>query len=199
MKKITDYKAIIVDLDGTLYYQKPVRLAMLKEMALHFWRLRDFLVVKKYRELFEQGFREKERLARLPAGSASVIREWMVCRPCAYVAKYRDSELIRLLEDYRAAGVIIIVYSDYPVEDKLNALGFVPNLAYRSEDIGALKPEAKGLKRILEENGIRLERCLVIGDRFEKDAALAQNLGSEKLILPSRASKRKALYETMRL
>jgi len=47
MKRLTEYQAVIVDLDGTLYYQKPVRHAMLKEMALHFWRLRDFLVVKK--------------------------------------------------------------------------------------------------------------------------------------------------------
>ena len=47
MKKLTDYQEIIVDLDGTLYYQQPVRMAMLKEMALHFWKLRDFLVVKK--------------------------------------------------------------------------------------------------------------------------------------------------------
>ena len=29
MKRLTEYQAIIVDLDGTLYYQKPVRLAML--------------------------------------------------------------------------------------------------------------------------------------------------------------------------
>ena len=44
MKPLTNYPAIIVDLDGTLYYQKPVRIAMLKEMVLHFWRFRDFLM-----------------------------------------------------------------------------------------------------------------------------------------------------------
>lgn len=199
MKKLTDYQAIVVDLDGTLYFQKPVRLAMLKEMLLHFWRIREFLVVKKYRELFEQGLNEQERLARLPSYASVVIQEWMVDRPCPYVAKYKDSELIGLLEGAKAVSVMVIVYSDYPVKEKLRALGFLPDAAYRSEDIGALKPEAEGLKRILEENGIRPERCLVIGDRDEKDAVLSRNLGSEKLILPSSVSDRKTVLETMRL
>lgn len=199
MKKLTDYQAVIVDLDGTLYYQKPVRIAMLKEMLLRFWRVREFLVVKKYRDLFEQGLNEKERLSRLPSYASVVIQEWMVDRPCPYVAKYKDSELIGLLEGAKAVSVMVIVYSDYPVKEKLRALRFFPDAAYRSEDIGHLKPEAEGLKRILEKQGISPDHCLVIGDRDEKDGALARNLGSEKLILPSSVSDRKTVLETMRL
>jgi beta-phosphoglucomutase-like phosphatase (HAD superfamily) len=51
MKRLTEYQAIIVDLDGTLYFQKPVRMAMLNSMALHFWKFRDFLIIQKYRKL----------------------------------------------------------------------------------------------------------------------------------------------------
>lgn len=190
MKKMTEYQAIIVDVDGTLYYQKPVQLAMLKEMALHFWRLRDFLIVKKYRELFEQGFNERERLARLPENTSSIIHEWMVKRPCPYITKHKDEELIRRLTTAQRAGTLIIVYSDYPVKEKLSALGFSSDFAYCSEDIGALKPEADGLKKVLAENNIIPERCLVIGDREEKDGALAANLGADVIILPKTSSER---------
>ena len=195
MKKLTDYQAIIVDLDGTLYYQQPVRMAMLKEMALHFWKLRDFLVVKKYRELFEQGICEKERLSQLPDNASSIIQEWMVERPCVYVAKSRDQELIRFLEAAKMDGAIIIVYSDYPVKEKLSALGFAPDRAYRSEDICSLKPDSDGLKQVLEDNNIAPECCLVIGDRKEKDGALAANLGADVIILPKTSAERKKNYQ----
>ena len=195
MKKLSEYQAIIVDMDGTLYYQQPVRMAMLKEMLLHFWRLRDFLVVKKYRKLFEQGLSEKERLSQLPCNASSIIHEWMVDRPCGYVTKNKDRVLIRILTALRKTGTIIIVYSDYPVKEKLSALVFVPDMAYRSEDIGSLKPDPKGLKQVLRDKNIVSACCLVIGDREEKDGVLAANLGADAIILPKSSTEREKIYQ----
>ena len=192
--RLADYQAVIVDLDGTLYYQMPVRMAMLKEMALHFWKLRDFLVIKKYRKLYEQGVSERERLAMLPDNASTIIQEWMVERPCPYVSANRDKELIRILSVVKATGTPVIVYSDYPVKEKLSAMGFNPDMAFCSEDLGSLKPDPKGLRRILGENHITPERCLVIGDREEKDGALAHGLGSDALILPGVHAERQKLY-----
>ncbi len=195
MKKLTGYEAIITDLDGTLYYLRPVRIAMLKEMLLHFWRLRDLLVVKKYRELYAQGLSEKERLAQLPPKAPQVIREWMVQRPLRYVCRYRDGILLRWLEKASAAGVPIIVYSDYPVKEKLAALSFAPNLAYSADDLGCLKPDAAGILRVLAQQSIAPEKCLVIGDRAEKDGVLAANMGAEYSFLPCNKQKRKETYQ----
>ncbi len=184
MKRLTEYQAIIVDLDGTLYYQKPVRLAMLKEMLLRFWRLPEFLIVWKYRKLYEQGLGERDRLTRLPANAPQVIREWMIERPLKYVYKYRDAALIDLLKRAEASGCRVIVYSDYPVAEKLEALQFEPFKAFTANDSGCLKPEASGLEKILLSLGVLPEKCLVVGDRQEKDGILAERLGAACIILP---------------
>lgn len=192
MRQLTEYRALIVDLDGTLYFQKPVRLAMLKQMALHFWRLREFLIVKKYRKLFEAGLTERERLAQLPADAEAVVHEWMIVRPLPYIAKYRDKTLISLLEQAMHSGVTVYVCSDYPVEEKLAALRFKPEKAFSAEDLGCMKPNAAGVQRILSEQDIPAESCLVIGDRQSKDGLLASNLGAKALIL---SGEKQARYE----
>ncbi len=197
MNKLTDYQAIIVDLDGTLYAQKPVRRAMLRTMFFHLWRYRDFLIVKKYRELFERGLNEQDRFSRLPDGAPTIIREWMILRPLPYVAKYRDRELIALLEKAQSAGETVIVYSDYPVREKLEALAFSPNQAYSSEDTGSMKPEPAGLVRLLQAQEINPAYCLVIGDRADRDGPLAKNMGASSIILPSRAAERATLYRAL--
>lgn len=199
MRRLTDYQAIIVDLDGTLYYQRPVRLAMLKEMLLHFWRLPDFLIVQKYRKLYEQGISEAGRFAQLPEKAPQVIHEWMIKRPLPYIAKYRDGRLIDLLVKANDAGSKIIVYSDYPVEEKLIALQYEPNGAYCAQDTGFLKPDASGLVDIIYSFGAQPEECLIIGDRNEKDGKMAANMGAESLILSSKIQDRKEIYEMINI
>ena len=184
MRKLTEYRAVIADLDGTLYFKNPVRIAMLKEMALHCWRIGDFWIVYKYRKLYEQGYGEAERMARLPESAPRTIQEWMIDRPLPYVAKYRDDFLIMLLKQAMNAGVTVIVYSDYPVKEKLTAIDFTPDQAYSADDLGCMKPNAAGLARILKDQGIAPEECLIIGDRVEKDGMLAFNMGADHLILP---------------
>ena len=194
MKKLSDYQAIIVDLDGTLYYQKPVRIAMLKTMLLHFWRFRDFLIIKRYRELFERGLNKQERLSRLPENAPSVVQEWMIKRALPYLTRYRDNALISLLNETKKNGKTIIVYSDYPVIEKLAAVGFTPDQAYSSNDVGCMKPNPDGIIRILQTQGLNPGDCIVIGDREEKDGALARNMGANALILPANEEERKEIY-----
>ncbi len=197
MKNLLDYQAVIADLDGTLYYQKPVRRAMGKEMLLHFWHMADFFTVFRYRRLYEKGYQEKQRLDRLSPRAPKVIREWMIERPLKHIAKNRDAELIALLSSLQKKNVPVIVYSDYPFAEKLCALGFAPSQAYCSDDLGCLKPDASGLMRILRSQGIAPEKCLVIGDRREKDGALAADMNSESIILSPEKHERLGTYERL--
>ena len=194
MKQLTWYQAIIVDMDGTLYYQKPVRLAMLGKMMTYFWRLSDFLIIWKYRKLYERGLSEEERMARLPNRAPQAIQEWMIHRALPFVHKYRDAELIDLLEKVASKNVSVIVYSDYPVKEKLEAIHLSPEQCYSAADLGTMKPEASRLINILLAQGINPKNCLVIGDRYEKDGKLAENMNADCLILPKGKKIRRRLY-----
>ena len=52
-KSLYEYRVVIFDLDGTLYYQRPFRLRMLRHLAgyvmAHPLRFRDLLIIKTYR------------------------------------------------------------------------------------------------------------------------------------------------------
>lgn len=194
MRRLSDYQAIIVDMDGTLYYQKPVRRAMLREMLLHFWRLQEFLIVYRYRKLYERGLKEKERLEQLPEHAPVVILEWMIRRPLPYVFRHRDTTLIALLQRAEAAGTKVIVYSDYSVTEKLKAMQYHPSVAFCAEDTGCLKPDASGLISILLTLDIMPEQCLVIGDRWEKDGIMAAQMGADCLILQPQPKERMHFY-----
>ena len=198
------YKAYIVDLDGTLYFQLPVRLCMLKSIAFfcltHPFKIKQILLVRSYRKLYSKGINHKKRCSVLskkygfdPNQVDDIIQNWMVNKPLKYVNKYRDKDLIQLLQDKKTRGYKIIVYSDYPVTEKLNALGFTPDAAYSADDAGCLKPSPEGLLKILRENGLAAADCLFIGDKYDKDGKCAENTGMKYIILPQGKAKRKRL------
>ncbi len=194
MRRLSDYQAIIVDMDGTLYYQKPVRLAMIKEMLFHFWRLPDFIIVQKYRKMYEKGFSERERFDHLPVRAPQVIREWMIERPLKYIKKYKDSILINILHVLRQNKVIVYIYSDYPTDEKIAFLDIHVDNTYCSDDLSCMKPNASGMHNILMIQGISGNNVLVIGDRQDKDGLFAENLGADKLILPPNFYGRRRYY-----
>ena len=57
-KKITEYKALVFDLDGTLYFQRQLRLKMAWMLGswylCHFWRIKELFIIKRFREIREQ-------------------------------------------------------------------------------------------------------------------------------------------------
>ena len=198
IKRLSDYKTIILDLDGTLYYQKPVRLMMMLEMMINFWRLSDLLVVKKYRELYSMGYSESERFKQLPEGAPNIIKEWMIDRPLKYIKKFRDEVLLSILDGMKDSKRVFVVYSDYPVKEKLSVLNFSPDYAFSAEDVGCLKPDPSGLLQGLRSHNISTEECLVIGDRYEKDGILAEKMGVDCIILPCAKTERRKLYKSLR-
>jgi FMN phosphatase YigB (HAD superfamily) len=52
-KKLSDYRAIIFDFDGTLYYQAPLQVCMAFELAVyylvHIARVRELFMLRSYR------------------------------------------------------------------------------------------------------------------------------------------------------
>jgi len=199
------YNTLIIDLDGTLYFQNHVRLRMALSILIfcitHPFKWQEIFLVRDYRRHYSNGIKHFERCSLLAQKYhlyinqvEDIINKWMVERPLPFVRKFRDKRLISLLENCRTHGFKLFVYSDYPVADKLEALGFTPDVAYSADDVGCLKPSPDGLLHILKENNVKASDCLFIGDKFEKDGKCAENAGMDYYILHQSRIKRREFY-----
>ncbi len=196
MRALKDYSAYIFDLDGTLYHQMPVQVFMAVRLAVHYglrpYRFRELLALREYRRLRERCFgveredfgnvqlEESARLSGLDVETVrKVVASWLGSKALGAVRMFRRRELLEAMRGLQAAGKIVAVYSDYPVKDKLRAMGFAADYAYWSGDemIRCMKPDCAGLVRILEALGLGRECVLYVGDRDDRDGVCAEGAG----------------------
>jgi HAD superfamily hydrolase (TIGR01509 family) len=193
----TRYAAWLVDLDGTLYRQTPVKFAMAAELMLFGWgsiqTLRTFrhahealrhdsssaLALSPFQRQLEHA---AERLGRPTSDVERIVREWMFERPLKWVARAKRQALLDALRAYRAQGGKTALVSDYPASDKLRALGALElfDLVVSSGEQGGpskLKPDPEGYLSAATRLGIEPARCLVIGDRDDADGEAARAAG----------------------
>lgn len=119
-----------------------------------------------------------------PAEVAVLAHEWLERRPLPLLAQCRYPHVAALFAGLRAAGIKVAVFSDYPANEKLAALGLEawPVASATDSDVARLKPDPAGLNLILQKTGISPAQALMIGDRFDRDGAAAQRAGVQALI-----------------
>lgn len=105
-RKIKDYKMIIFDVDGTLYFQRKLRVSILGDLVayhlLHFWRVRDLIILWRFRSMrsrseFIYGIHESleneqyEQVAnnlKIPIQRVKeVVEKWIYRHPLQYIKK----------------------------------------------------------------------------------------------------------------
>lgn len=190
MLDIDSKKAIIFDVDGTLYSQPKMRFAMglklLCYYVLHFWKMKELLSVYYFRKLREQEhFRECTIEEQIEAASKkakttnetaqATINKWMFIVPLELVVKYSYKELLRHINQWYDEGKKIIIYSDYPANEKIKWLNIPATHVFtpQNDNIGELKPSKRAMSYILEQVGISSKHILYVGDRDEKDGESA--------------------------
>jgi len=195
-KNLTEYKAIVLDMDGTLYYQFPVRVCMAITLFFHYlWRLHrisELIEIYRYRKRYELGKMQEP---------TSNIVYWMQKKPKKYIALFRDNRQISMVQNLQSRGMKVVVYSDYPLEEKLEALlPFVPDSYCSANDaeIQCLKPDTTGLLQIVNTLNLAIADIVFVGDRFEKDGLCAQQAGMDYLILSQSCLVRKAIYKKIK-
>lgn len=194
-------RAVLFDLDGTLYHQPPVRRGMALALGAHLLRsprrglatvraIRTFRTLREdLRELGRPGESLEERQYVEPAARAGVspealralVHEWMIERPLALVAGAAREDLLETLDRLAGRGLRLGVYSDFPVEEKLAALGclgrFDPRLASTDPEINAFKPHPRGFLVACERWCLAPAEVLFVGDRADVDAGGARAAG----------------------
>jgi HAD superfamily hydrolase (TIGR01509 family) len=188
------HAAWLVDLDGTLYVQAPVRLAMAAELSLLGWPSVRFLrqFRREHERLRELGLegdpfrlqieRTAQALGASPSAIEATVRDWMIERPAKWLPLFRRRELLAELASFRAAGGRTALVSDYPARRKLEALGasgLFDIVVASGEPDGPtrLKPHPSGMLRAAAALGVEPARCLVIGDRPDADGRAASAAG----------------------
>jgi HAD superfamily hydrolase (TIGR01549 family) len=200
-------KALIFDVDGTLYLQKRVRYGMLWRLLYASARqptqsLRTLRVLRAYRRA-----QEVLRMSRSEAGDIAVrqrqltcewtgvapefveacVTRWMEQAPLALVASSRRAGVIEFLDTARRRGLRLGICSDYPPAAKLIALRlahfFEVVVSAQDPEVQQFKPHPRGLETTLRRLGVDKSQALYIGDRPEVDAVAAWSAGIACVII----------------
>ena len=194
---------VVFDVDGTLYNQRSLRMRMAREVVVHAARTRSIKlisVLRTYRHIREQladDEAEDFETALIAQTSAieccppqtvrTMVDEWIEERPLSYLATCRYPGVQELFAAFRRKKKIVGVFSDYPADAKLAALGLSADLVISARDdrVRILKPHPRGLEVLLAEAGVEAASALLIGDRLERNAFAAQRAGVRALIRSS--------------
>jgi phosphoglycolate phosphatase-like HAD superfamily hydrolase len=176
-------QGIIFDVDGTLYDQSALRRRIATRLVGAYWAkptkgIRVIQALKAYRQAHEE-LRNQPFSADLQLDAAAAkcghsttevraaVDQWFDTAPlsllggCVYPGVPEFLTLLRELD--LACGV----FSDYPAEKKLSAMGlkscFSP--VHCAGDVGRQKPDPTGILTVAREMGLDPERTLYIGDR----------------------------------
>ena len=194
----TACRMVVFDLDGTLYRQSPVRRGMLIRLLAagggRWARIRD---LQKFRNLREElsdegaaGFdarlyaRAAAESGRTEAQMRALVQDWMEVRPLPLLRSARVAGAVELFAALRARGIVIAVWSDYPVAAKLAALELQADLTLAATDpeLDTLKPNPLGLRRLMAKAGCAPDQVLMVGDRMGRDGAAAERAGVRFLL-----------------
>lgn len=151
------------------------------------------------RKLLSMEQRQYEYVAAKEKTSADRVKKavefFMFKAPLDLLPGFVDSVLRDDIKQLRELGKKVVIYSDYPVEDKLKALSIEADEYYTSQDeeIGVMKPDKKGIEVILKDMNVPKELAVMIGDRYEKDGLAAIANDVDYIILSSKKSEREKL------
>lgn len=189
-------RAVVLDLDGTLYRQRPLRLGIATELAagllvgrVSFKTLRAILFFRRLRERLAEheaqdaAWRQYVDTAKAfdlsPTEVRDIVAEWMQRRPL----KYLSMSAIRPARDFvlelKKRGFKTAVLSDYPTHAKLARLGIEVDAQGCTLDTEGfmLKPHPGALLDMLRRLEVLPENTLVVGDRDRRDGEMAHRAG----------------------
>lgn len=185
-------RAVLFDVDGTLYLQRPLRRLMAAELAraalahpLQAPALWRGLSAYRYAQERLRGHADANAARQLALAASTcgmdatklgaIVDEWMNDRPLKHLMQCRAEGLVDLLEFLDAKRVRLGILSDYPAQRKIDALGighyFSLVLCGGDPEIGAFKPSPRGFLAACAQWQLAPSDVLYIGDRADADAA----------------------------
>jgi HAD superfamily hydrolase (TIGR01509 family) len=198
-------RALLFDLDGTLYLQAPVRRRMALRLAGHLAKspaqgLRDLRLLRAYRRAQEYlrsadhgGSAEEQLRLSLewtgcdPARARLCIERWMQTEPLDVLPRHVRPGIAPLLKTARQRGLKLGVVSDYPAVQKLRVMGLLDSfdtvVCAQEAGIDVFKPSPRSLLAAASVLGVAPADAVYIGDRPEVDAEAARRAGMPSIMI----------------
>jgi beta-phosphoglucomutase-like phosphatase (HAD superfamily) len=214
-------RAVIFDVDGTLYSQTRLRGRMMAKILRGFLSapaasMSELRVIRAYRRaheiIRERGLpvnggvtqlRMASEMAGVSVATAQAAVEGLFERtPLLYLRACLRPEVGEFLGYARSRGVKLGVVSDYPVEQKLAAVGlmgaFDAAVSSSDEAVNFLKPNPGGLLLCLAKLGVSAREAVYVGDRVEVDGECARTAGVAFGLINGRGNSVGNLFSNLR-
>lgn len=214
MKKV---KAVVFDVDGTLYNQDIFRVYIVLDFLKHFIlspkkTISALKVLKTYRKVHEEirknsdasdlynvQIKKTADLHNIHFDAANeIMEEWFHTKPLKHFQPVKRKNLVETFKWFRENNIKTALLSDYPCERKAKALGiyeYVDEIKSSMDlDIDKLKPDAKGFLRVAEILNFKPEEIMYVGDRYKIDIIGAKNAGYIPVLIGSKHHDKETYY-----
>lgn len=197
-----EIRLVAFDVDGTLYSQGSLRLRMARDMVIDAVGTRDLSTIKVvgcYRRIRERLAAEEvadfERIliaetakaaSTTPERVHAIVSEWIETRPLRYLRDCLFPGVPQLFSGLERAGKTVGVFSDYPANEKLTAMGLEVHHVVAASDVGLLKPHTRGLESLMAAARATARETIFIGDRADRDGVAGRRAGVRVLIRSSK-------------
>lgn len=208
IRDIKSLRAVIFDMDGTLYDHDKIRKIMVRQIVsfllTHPWRIKEIQVIQTFRKCRDQ-FSEAvfedldsvqyqvvaDKFGVTQEYVRTVVQRWLFDIPARYLLSCCYPGVAELFSFLKEKDIKIGIFSDYPAFKKLRALRLHPDIVVGATDadVNRLKPDPKGLYITAQKLDVPVGECLFIGDKIEKDGECARRLGMLFLLLDKKKNK----------
>jgi putative hydrolase of the HAD superfamily len=187
-------KAIIFDMDGTLYTSNEIR-KQFAAAAYHTLAAADLISLERARDLIEERRAELKAESGFPIPYTLTLRsfnipisEWhneniKFFDPRDYL--HKDKKLKQALIELKKQFCLAVMTNNNEVQTDrvLEGLGLVGlfDEVYTYNNFELLKPDPVFFKKVAAGLGIEPEACLFVGDRYDVDLRPAKELGMQIL------------------
>ena len=204
----SDVKAVIFDLDGTLYNFKWMPLRLIWSLPTDFFRIKADRDVRRKLKGCDYGTPDaykaeySRRMSKMLNFKQEDALNWYSNRymgtMCFLLKRYysKRQKLAEVFEELHKRGIKIAVFSDYPrVRQRIRALDFSDETIsqisgiYSAEDFGSQKPAVRPFLEIAQHLEVEPEKCLVIGDRDDTDGDGARQTNMEFIQIETHKTK----------